>query len=81
MTDRELDLLVHDLEVENTGLKDRIQDLYKQLNDTEKEVDDLRLLLRQALEAMVETFDCTHEACGLPLNAIEAIRKRLGETI
>jgi hypothetical protein len=36
-------------------------------------------LLRQALEAMVETFDCTHEACGLPLNAIEAIRKRLGE--
>jgi hypothetical protein len=37
-------------------------------------------LLRQALEAMVETFDCAHEACGLPLNAIEAIRKRLGET-
>jgi septal ring factor EnvC (AmiA/AmiB activator) len=40
------------LEVENDGLGDRIKSLYKQLNTTEKEVDDLRLLLRQALEAL-----------------------------
>jgi hypothetical protein len=40
------------LEVENDGLGDRIKSLYKQLNTTEKEVDDLRLLLRQALHAL-----------------------------
>jgi chromosome segregation ATPase len=40
------------LEVENDGLGDRIKSLYKQLNTTEKEVDDLRLLLKQALHAL-----------------------------
>jgi hypothetical protein len=38
-----------ELDVKLAGLEDRIQAVYGQLNDTEKEVDDLRLLLRQAL--------------------------------
>jgi hypothetical protein len=51
------------------GQAGRIQDLYGQLNATEKEVDDCRLLLRQALEAL--------EAClGWP-HVIEAIKERL----
>ena len=40
------------LYAENQGQAERIQDIYKQLNDTEKEADDLRLLMRQALDAL-----------------------------
>ena len=35
------------LHAENQGQAERIQDIYKQLNDTEKEVDDLRAELRE----------------------------------
>ena len=35
------------LYAENQGQAERIQDIYKQLNDTEKEVDDLRAELRE----------------------------------
>lgn len=36
------------LHAENQGQAERIQDIYKQLNDTEKEVDDLRRSQREA---------------------------------
>jgi chromosome segregation ATPase len=60
------------LEVENDGLGDRIKSLYKQLNTTEKEVDDCRLLLRQALEALEASLGWPH--------VITAIKERLNHT-
>jgi hypothetical protein len=78
MTDRELDLLVHDLEVENTGLKDRIQDLYGQLNATEKEVDDCRLVLRQVAD-MLATLPVKHPDQIAPRDAlVKEIKERIG---
>jgi chromosome segregation ATPase len=84
---------VDELQKENEGLKDRIQSIYGQLNDTEKEVDDLRLLLKQALAAL-ESADwyinqleqivyCvddtgTHEERAKVQSAITAIKERLG---
>jgi hypothetical protein len=63
---------------ETEGQAARIQDLYKQLNDTEKEeVDDCRLLLRQALEAM-ESIRPFMGAVSKKLDkAITALRSRL----
>lgn len=61
------------LHAENQGQAERIQDIYKQLNDTEKELDDLRLLLLQSLGCL-EAFE------GLDGNVdevITAIKERL----
>jgi DNA-binding transcriptional regulator GbsR (MarR family) len=61
-------------DAELAGLKDRIQSIYGQLNDTEKEVDDCRLLLRQALECL-ERSDTLGWQANLPV--IQAIKERL----
>lgn len=45
-------LYTHKQPDDTAALQDRIQDLYRQLNATEKEVDDWRLLGKQALEAL-----------------------------
>jgi hypothetical protein len=59
------------------GQAGRIQDLYGQLNTTEKEVDDLRLLLRQAAD-MLATLPVKHPDQIAPRDALLAsIKKRL----
>jgi hypothetical protein len=63
-----------ELDVKLAGLEDRIQAIYGQLNDTEKEVDDLRLLLRQALECL-ERSDTLGWQANLPV--IKSIKERL----
>jgi hypothetical protein len=66
------------LHEENQGKADRIRDIYKQLDDTEKEVDDLRLLLRQSLLAL------QYASSQLPLphaREIEPTIKRLEERL
>jgi hypothetical protein len=66
------------LHEENQGQAARIRDIYKQLDDTEKEVDDLRLLLRQALLAL------QYASSQLPLphaREIEPTIKRLEERL
>jgi uncharacterized protein Yka (UPF0111/DUF47 family) len=76
--------LVDELQKENTGLKDRIQSIYGQLNDTEREVDDLRLLLRQALAALEFALPALESAwynkseSFKVQDAIAAIKERLG---
>ena len=65
------------LYAENQGQAERIQDIYKQLNDTEKEVDDLRLLLRQALEALENCGGLTKNDAIQRVAAIAAIKERL----
>jgi hypothetical protein len=71
-------MMTHPAFIENTGLKDRIQDLYGQLNTTEKEVDDLRLLLAQALKALEHHTEPTHPA-QIPYRdrIIDTLRARL----
>lgn len=63
------------LHFENQGQAERIQDIYKQLDDTEKEVDDLRLLLRQALEALEYEAEVGNDDAYRPLR--DAIKERL----
>jgi chromosome segregation ATPase len=72
--------LVDELQKEAEGLKDRIQSIYGQLNDTEKEVDDLRLLLRQALEALEAMNPYPASKEEQRATAITAIRARLNLT-
>jgi hypothetical protein len=57
------------------GQADRIQSIYGQLNDTEKEVDDLRLLLRQALDCLELYADIGIKGAD---TTITAIKERLG---
>jgi chromosome segregation ATPase len=64
-----------ELDAKLAGLEDRIQSIYGQLNDAEKEVDDLRLLLRQALHAL--KYRGANEWKVLK-PVIEAIKERLG---
>jgi DNA repair exonuclease SbcCD ATPase subunit len=69
-----------ELDAKLAGLEDRIQSIYGQLNDTEKEVDDLRLLLRQALEALdaMNPYPASKEEQRA--TAITAIKERLNLT-
>jgi uncharacterized protein Yka (UPF0111/DUF47 family) len=66
------------------GQADRIQSIYGQLNDTEREVDDLRLLLRQALAALEFALPALESAwynkseSFKVQDAIAAIKERLG---
>jgi uncharacterized protein Yka (UPF0111/DUF47 family) len=71
------------------GQADHIQSIYGQLNDTEKEVDDLRLLLRQALAQLEINRTNFYKAPSKSIckmlaggndEVITAIKERLGET-